>query len=59
MLGYATLHWNQNLVTVDLKNTAVLEQFTKRPWFMLVGVDAPIIQRFKRSIRYVYFLLTP
>lgn len=54
MLDYVTLHWSKNFVTTDLNNTDVLDKFIKRPWFMLIGVDAPILQRFKRSIRYVY-----
>lgn len=49
MLEYVTLAWNQNFVTVDLDNAPVLETFMKRPWFMLVSVDAPIMQRFRRS----------
>lgn len=58
MLDYVTLHWSKNFVTTDLNNTDVLDKFIKRPWFMLIAVDAPMLQRFKRSIRYVYGQIT-
>ncbi|EIN13942.1 hypothetical protein PUNSTDRAFT_59746 [Punctularia strigosozonata HHB-11173 SS5] len=48
MLQYATRNWLQNFVTVDLQAKADIQEFSIRPFFMLVHVDAPVLQRFSR-----------
>lgn len=49
LLDYTTLNWNSHFVTVDLNVTDAVEKFVKRPWFMLVSVDAPLLVRYRRS----------
>jgi len=47
MLEYVTKRWRENFVTVDIW-TEDLDIFAKRPFFLLVSVDAPISVRWKR-----------
>jgi dCMP deaminase len=55
LLEYSTAHWKENIVTLDLKTRLEIEiGFDKRPFFLLVGVDAPVTVRWKREVqRYV------
>lgn len=48
LLEYITRHWRENFVTEDITTRAVLEVFLKRPFVLLVSVDAPILVRYKR-----------
>lgn len=52
LLDYVTEHWEDKFVTTDLKTKELVEYFMKRPFFLLVSVDAPLYQRFRRSTRY-------
>jgi dCMP deaminase len=50
MLEYATLNWKKNLVTTSLSGSSEeLSPFIKRPFFLLVRMDAPILTRWRRS----------
>ncbi|XP_006454093.1 hypothetical protein AGABI2DRAFT_113851 [Agaricus bisporus var. bisporus H97] len=49
MLDYVTLNWRDNFVTVDLSTRDLLEKFIRRPFFMLLNVDAPVLIRYSRS----------
>ncbi|THH13476.1 hypothetical protein EW146_g6744 [Bondarzewia mesenterica] len=49
LLDYATLNWTSNFVTVDLDAEHTVEKFVKRPWFMLIRVDAPLLDRYRRA----------
>ncbi|UZJ52314.1 hypothetical protein CBS101457_001634 [Exobasidium rhododendri] len=52
LLEHSTAHWRDNIVTLDLRSKAELEiGFDKRPFFLLVGVDAPVTARWKREVR--------
>jgi hypothetical protein len=55
MMEYVTLNWRRNFVTLALSITdEELAVFSKRPFFLLVKVDAPIMTRWRRSqLRYV------
>src|SRR5436305_11643087 len=48
MIDYVTKQWRENFVTVDIWNENDLEMAIKRPFFLLVSVDAPITIRWKR-----------
>jgi len=48
-LHHATKHWQHNFVTVDLRTRHSVEIFIRRPFFLLLNVDAPIYERFSRS----------
>lgn len=47
-LDYATLHWRQHFVTTIRLSKKHLEAFRKRPWVLLVNVEAPLTWRFAR-----------
>ncbi|KAJ7110048.1 cytidine deaminase-like protein [Mycena epipterygia] len=49
LLDYVTRNWQQDFVTVDLHTRDVVEAFVKRPFFMLLSIDAPLLDRFYRS----------
>ncbi|KAL9716479.1 Deoxycytidine monophosphate (dCMP) deaminase [Leucoagaricus gongylophorus] len=48
MLDYVTLNWKNNFVTTDICTRALVEIFIKRPFFMLISVDAPLLVRYSR-----------
>src|SRR5947199_10118960 len=50
MTDYVTKRWRQDFVTVDIWREEDLEVVAKRPFFLLVSVDAPIRIRWKRFI---------
>ena len=48
MTDYVTKRWRQNFVTVDIWNEEDLDNVAKRPFFLLISVDAPVGIRWKR-----------
>jgi dCMP deaminase len=48
MVDYVTKRWRENFVTVDIWTEEDLEIIVKRPFFLLISVDAPISSRWKR-----------
>ncbi|EPS37862.1 hypothetical protein H072_8406 [Dactylellina haptotyla CBS 200.50] len=50
LLEYVTGRWQERFVTVDIENEDALDALLKRPFFILVSVDAPIVVRWKRYI---------
>ncbi|KIK30217.1 hypothetical protein PISMIDRAFT_87372, partial [Pisolithus microcarpus 441] len=48
LLEYVTRHWRSNFVTVDLISFELISPFIKRPFFLLIKVDAPVLQRYRR-----------
>jgi dCMP deaminase len=48
MTDYVTKRWRENFVTVDIWTEDDLEIVAKRPFFILVTVDAPVTIRYKR-----------
>ncbi|KAH0838043.1 dCMP deaminase [Lanmaoa asiatica] len=49
LLNHVTRNWRKNFVTVDLTSSSLVNLFAKRPFFLLVNVDAPLLQRYRRS----------
>ncbi|KIK70695.1 hypothetical protein GYMLUDRAFT_150141 [Collybiopsis luxurians FD-317 M1] len=49
ILDYATRNWRSNYVTTDLKTREAIEIFIKRPFFLLLSLDAPLLDRYRRS----------
>lgn len=48
-LEYATTNWRENMVTTDFHTSKEIGVgFDKRPFFLLVGVDAPLLTRWAR-----------
>lgn len=56
MLDYVTRRWQDNFVTSDLQTREQIEMFIKRPFFLLVSVDAPLYDRYRRSHGFVFYL---
>lgn len=48
LLDFVTKKWQQRWVTTDVWNEKVLENLLRRPFFVLVSVDAPVSLRWKR-----------
>lgn len=48
LISYVTKRWRDRFVTTDVQNERVLEVLLRRPFFILVSVDAPISVRWKR-----------
>ncbi|KAH8915678.1 hypothetical protein BT69DRAFT_1229707 [Atractiella rhizophila] len=51
MLNHATANWTQRFITRDVNTVEALEEFTKRPFVLVVAVDAPILLRFAPNFR--------
>ena len=54
LLGHVTRNWDQRWVTTDIWDEEILETFLRRPFFLLVSVDAPVTlrwERFKERLR--------
>ncbi|KIO31744.1 hypothetical protein M407DRAFT_14058 [Tulasnella calospora MUT 4182] len=49
LLDFATRNWRSNYVTLSLQDRTTLEPFSKRPFFLLVSVDAPVMVRWSRQ----------
>lgn len=50
MVDFVTKRWQQRWVTTDIQNEIVLETLLRRPFFLLVSVDAPLSLRWQRSV---------
>jgi dCMP deaminase len=49
-LDYATERWRTRFVTTDLgTDPKIIDAFRKRPWVLLVSVEAPITVRYRRA----------
>ena len=48
LLDFVTSSWLERWVTTDIWDENVLEIFQRRPFFLLVSIDAPIILRWER-----------
>ena len=55
MVDFVTKRWRENFVTVDIWTEENLEIVIKRPFFLLVSVDAPVTVRWKRFNERSYF----
>ncbi|KAH7026131.1 cytidine deaminase-like protein [Microdochium trichocladiopsis] len=48
LLDHVTKHWRSRWVTTDIHNEAVLDALSRRPFFILLSVDAPLTVRWQR-----------
>jgi dCMP deaminase len=48
LLEYVTTRWREHFVTTDIWDEPTLEALIKRPFFLLISVDAPVSMRWKR-----------
>lgn len=49
LLESVTKTWRTHYVTTDLQCAEDIQRFVKRPFFLLVGVDGPLMTRFERE----------
>lgn len=48
LLDFVTKHWRERWVTTDIPSEAVLDMYDRRPFFLLISVDAPLTVRWRR-----------
>ncbi|KAI1763996.1 cytidine deaminase-like protein [Hypoxylon sp. FL1150] len=48
LLDFVTKQWRSRWVTTDVQNEAALESLSRRPFFILLSVDAPLLVRWHR-----------
>lgn len=48
LLEFVTTKWRERWVTTDVFSRSVLEAYSRRPFFLLISVDAPVTVRWKR-----------
>ncbi|KAF4989760.1 hypothetical protein FGRMN_8911 [Fusarium graminum] len=48
LLDFVTKRWRSRFVTTDIPTEAVLDVFLRRPFFLLISVDAPLTVRWRR-----------
>ncbi|XP_014559662.1 hypothetical protein COCVIDRAFT_35187 [Bipolaris victoriae FI3] len=48
LLDFVTLRWRERWVTTDIWDASVVDALLKRPFFLLVSVDAPVKVRWQR-----------
>ncbi|KAF2664503.1 deoxycytidylate deaminase [Microthyrium microscopicum] len=48
LLAFVTPRWRENWVTTDIHDETVVDVFERRPFFLLISVDAPITVRWQR-----------
>lgn len=51
MLEHVTRDWRNHYVTSDVACSDELHKFSVRPFVLIVNVDAPILERFRRMTR--------
>lgn len=48
LLDFVTKHWRSRWVTTNIHDEAALEVISRRPFFILISVDAPLTVRWRR-----------
>ncbi|CZR60766.1 probable dCMP deaminase [Phialocephala subalpina] len=48
LLDFVTKRWRERWVTTDIHTESILDKLLRRPFFILVSVDAPVSVRWKR-----------
>lgn len=48
LLDHVTQRWQRRFVTTDLPDEAVVEAYARRPFFLLISIDAPLSVRWGR-----------
>lgn len=48
LLDYVTRRWRSRFVTTDIPTEQVLDVFIRRPFFLLISIDAPLTLRYRR-----------
>ena len=48
LLNFVTKSWRERWVTTDIWDEEILDALQRRPFFILVSVDAPVTVRWQR-----------
>jgi len=48
LLDFVTKRWRERWVTTDIHTESILDKLLRRPFFILVSIDAPVSVRWKR-----------
>ncbi|CAK4025058.1 Deoxycytidylate deaminase [Lecanosticta acicola] len=48
LLDYATKHWRERFVTTSIYDESIVDVLSRRPFFILLHIDAPISVRWQR-----------
>lgn len=48
LLAFVTKRWRERWVTTDIHTELILDQLLRRPFFILISVDAPVSVRWRR-----------
>jgi dCMP deaminase len=48
LLEYVTQRWRERWVTTDVMSKEALDAYSRRPFFLLISVDAPLLVRWQR-----------
>ena len=48
LLEFVTARWREHFVTTDIWDDTILDALIKRPFFLLISVDAPVSMRWTR-----------
>ncbi|KAI1173134.1 cytidine deaminase-like protein [Nemania sp. FL0916] len=48
LVDFVTKHWRSRWITTDISSEAVLDALSRRPFFILISVDAPVTVRWRR-----------
>ncbi|TQS38227.1 hypothetical protein Golomagni_01274 [Golovinomyces magnicellulatus] len=48
LLDFVTKHWQERWVTIDIHSQVTLDKYIRRPFFILISVDAPVYLRWNR-----------
>ncbi|KAG8168888.1 hypothetical protein KVR01_001637 [Diaporthe batatas] len=48
LLEYVTSRWRERWVTTDVMSKEALDAYSRRPFFLLISVDAPLLVRWQR-----------
>ena len=49
LMNFVTQHWKERWVTTDIRDHSDLRHLSRRPAFILVGMDAPVSVRWHRQ----------
>lgn len=50
LVNHVTLHWREQFVLLPVASTPLVDALSKRPFFLHVGIDAPITVRHARCV---------
>ena len=53
LLSHITKNWQTNFVTLDLHTLDELTEFMTRPFVLVASVDAPLLERYRRSLQWL------